>query len=247
MDNHGNCSERCQVDIRLSLLGGFSLVADGSRIGLPLSAQRVLVALALVPDQDRTLLGAMLYPDGQRNQVSASLRSALWRAKRAVGHPVVLDGRDQRLRLAKCVDVDLRNWTQRTRQLTSHVRTDLALAGSELVEPLSKELLPLWEEEWLLLERQRWDQRRLHALERLVELLTAGGRHVEALEAGLAAVNIEPYRESAHRALIMAYIAEGNCASAMAQYHRYRRLLTRELGIRPTPQLQALVQALTVE
>jgi DNA-binding SARP family transcriptional activator len=117
----------------------------------------------------------------------------------------------------------------------------------ELVEALSQQLLPPWGEEWLILERQRWDHLRLHALEGLAERLAASGRHMDALEAGLAAVAIEPYRETAHRALISVYLAEGNCASALAQYHRYRRLLIRELGVRPTAQLQALVQDLVGE
>jgi DNA-binding SARP family transcriptional activator len=70
---------------------------------------------------------------------------------------------------------------------------------------------------------------------------------MNALEAGLAAVAIEPYRESAHRVVISVYIAEGNRASALAQYHQCQRLLARDLGVRPTAQLQALVQGLTSE
>ena len=248
MYNPDGSSKIPEKDIALNLLSGFALVVNGSKITPPLSAQRVLVALALgQQEQDRTLLGATLYPDGRRRQVSASLRSALWRANRAVGYAVVLNCRGQPLRLAECVRVDLHNWTRHARILTMQSRTDIASAGSELVEALSRELLPSWGEEWLVLERQRWDQLRLHALERLVELFAADGRHMEALEAGLAAVAIEPYRESAHRALISAYIAEGNTASALAHYHRFNRLLARELGVRPTAQLQALVQHLTRE
>jgi DNA-binding SARP family transcriptional activator len=134
------------------------------------------------------------------------------------------------------------------RILMSQPRIDPAIDGSKLVETLSQELLTSWRnEEWLVLERQRWDLLRLHALERLAERFAADGRHVDALEAGLAAVAIEPYRESAHRAVIRAHIAEGNSASALAQYYRCQRLLTRELGVRPTAQLQALVQGLTGE
>ena len=232
MNYRDSSSKTPDHDIALNLLNGFTLVVNGSEITPPLSAQRVLAALALgQQEQDRTLLGAMLYPDGRRNQVSASLRSALWRANRAVGRAVVLNCRGQRLRLAEYVSVDLQDWTRHARMLTTQSRTDLAAAGSELVEALSRELLPSWGEEWLVLERQRWDQLRLaRALERLVELFAADRRHMEALEAGLAAVAIEPYRESAHRALISAYIAEGNTASALAQYHRFNRLLARELG-----------------
>jgi DNA-binding SARP family transcriptional activator len=136
---------------------------------------------------------------------------------------------------------------EHARFLTSQPRIDPAVDYGDRVKTLSQELLTSWNEEWLVLERQRWDLLRLHALERSSEQFVADGRHVDALEAGLAAVAIEPYRESAHRAVIRAYIAEGNSASALAQYHRCQRLLTRELGVRPTAQLQALVKDLTGE
>jgi DNA-binding SARP family transcriptional activator len=242
---HRGAIPRPQVQLRL--LGGFGIAVEGRPIVLPPSAQRVLAALALRPQEwDRTALGEMLYPDGRRSQVSASLRSALWRSKREAG-PALVASRGQRLCLTEHVSVDLQVWMQHVRFLMSQSRIDPATDCSEHVEALSQELLPSWTEEWLVLERQRWDLLRLHALERLADRFAADGRHVNALEAGLAAVAIEPYRESAHRAIIKAYIAEGNSANALAQYHRCQRILIRELGVRPTAQLQELVQDLKSE
>jgi DNA-binding SARP family transcriptional activator len=237
---------RC-TRISLHLLGGFSIAADGQIVRLPFSVQRVLAAVALRPTLcDRTQLGGILYPQGRQNQISASLRSALWRAKREVGGPLI-ESHGPLLRLAQDVTVDLQYWLQKARMLTS--ASKMEHLGGEVgeVEALSQELLPTWGEEWLFLDQQRWDQLRLHALERLAERFLEDDRHMEALDAGLAAVSIEPYRESAHRAIIRTFIAEGNSASAIAHYQRYRRLLANELGIRPTSQMKALVDGLTRE
>jgi DNA-binding SARP family transcriptional activator len=231
--------------ISVHLLGGFSIATDGHQVRLPFSAQRVLAALALRPTLfDRTQLGEILYPQGRKNQISASLRSALWRAKREVGGPLV-ESHGPSLSLARDVTVDLQYWLHKARVMTSTPNIEYPFGSGGEVEALSQELLPTWGEEWLLLDQQRWDQLRLHALERLAERFLEDGRHMEALEAGLAAVSIEPYRESAHRALIRTFIAEGNSASAVAHYQRYRRLLTNELGLRPTSQMKALVDGLT--
>jgi DNA-binding SARP family transcriptional activator len=170
----------------------------------------------------------------------------LWRAKREVGG-LLIESHGPRLCLAQDVAVDLRYWLHRARILTSTTKNECKIDDGDEVERLSQELLPTWGEDWLLLDQQRWDQLRLHALERLAECFLEDGRYMEALEAGLAAVSIEPYRESAHRALIRTFIAEGNSASAVAQYQRYRRLLTNELGLRPTSQMKALVDGLTRE
>ena len=230
--------------VQIRLLGSFSVFVEGRQAALPHSAQRVMVALALRPQEmDRAILGGMLYPDTRQSQVSANLRSALWRTKRATGLTVV-DSCGQHVRLAEGIQVDLHAWSHRARVLTAGQGNDLARDVADVVHALSEELLPAWSEEWLILERQRWDHLRLHALERLADELVTQGRHMEALEAGHAAVAIEPYRESAYRTLIKAYIAEGNNASALTLYHRCRRLLIRDLGVSPTTQIQALIQTI---
>jgi DNA-binding SARP family transcriptional activator len=231
---------------KLHILGEFGISVRGQPLTLPRSAQRILVALAMRPEiGDRTVLGTMLYPEARRNRISASLRSALWRVKREAGENLVRS-RGQQLHLVESVAVDLHHWTRRARMLILP-EGDGFLPDSSDIHALSQELLPSWDEPWLELDQQRWDQLRLHALECMAERFSAMGLFVDALEAGLAAVSIEPFRESAHRAVIKAFIAEGNGASAVAQYHRYHRLVTRELGLRPTAQLQALVRGLTQE
>jgi DNA-binding SARP family transcriptional activator len=234
--------------VSLKLLGGFDIVAGGRPVRLPLSAQRVLVALALHPGtQDRTVLAARLYPDARRRQVQGSLRSALWRAKGECGLDLV-ESQGQRLGLAAGVEVDIRSLARRVRSLeTCPSDEPMETSSDDVVDALSQELMPTWDDDWLVLERERWRQLRLHALELMASRLVASGRHTEAVQAGLVAVSIEPYRESAHRAVIAAHIAEGNGASALAQYQRYQRALNRELGLRPTPQIQALIQGLADE
>jgi DNA-binding SARP family transcriptional activator len=103
-----------------------------------------------------------------------------------------------------------------------------------------------WYDDWVILARERFRQARLHALEALCLSLASSGRYAEAAEAGLAAVAGEPLRESAHRALIQAHLAQGNPGEAIRQYRLCRRLLHEQLGLEPSPQLDELVGALPV-
>ena len=59
---------------------------------------------------------------------------------------------------------------------------------------------------------------RLHALETASTLLTEQGRMAEAAQAALAAVQAEPLRESAARALVKVHLAEGNWGLAITRY-----------------------------
>ena len=116
--------------------------------------------------------------------------------------------------------------------------------GLEDCLPLCHDLLPDWYEEWVSVERERFRQLRLHALDALCEQLTSAGRFAPAIEVGMAAVAAEPLRESAHQRLIEAHLAEGNRGEAIRQYCLCRRLLRDRLGLRPSNQLENLVREL---
>ena len=85
-------------------------------------------------------------------------------------------------------------------------------------------------------------QIRLHALEALCERLTSTGCYALAIESGLAAVAAEPLRESAHRALIKAHLAEGNRSEALRQYGRLCDLLRTDLIADPPADVTRLVR-----
>jgi DNA-binding SARP family transcriptional activator len=110
---------------------------------------------------------------------------------------------------------------------------------------LTGELLPDWYDDWVLIERERLRQLSLHALEALGERLLGTARLGGALEAALAAIAMEPLRESAHRLLIRIHLTEGNAAEAIRQFDLCRRLFREQLGLEPSPQLAQLVSNLT--
>lgn len=223
---------------RLTLLGTFELRCAGRPLSLPMSAQRVLAFVALHPRPLlRPYVAGTLWSESSEERAHASLRSALWRLHR-VGWPLVESAGPQ-LRLAAWIDVDLRDAEALARR--AHDAGDGAVLDAD-PSPLLGDVLPDWYDDWVLLERERFRQVRLHALDALCERLTCAGRLGEAFRVGLDALAGEPLRESAHRALIRVHLAEGNAAEAVRQYRLCRRLLEEQLGIEPSAQLQALLR-----
>jgi DNA-binding SARP family transcriptional activator len=233
----------CQI--RLSLLNAFEVRNADEPVPLPLSAQRLLAFLAL---HERPLLrpfvAGTLWLDTPEDRAAANLRSSLWRLHRP-GHKLV-EATNLQLRLAPEVRVDVRETAALAHDLLTapegFVETGLDLDGAGL----TGELLPDWYDDWVLIERERLRQLCLHALEALGERLIAAGKLTGALEAALAAVAIEPLRESAHRLLIKVHLAEGNAGEAIRQFRFCRRLLREQLVLEPSPQLTELVRDLTV-
>ena len=221
--------------VQLKLLGGFSLACNGVEADLPLPAQRLVAFLAL---QEHPLLrlyvAGVLWPDGSEKRSYANLRSALWRLRK-VGRDVV-EAKTAHLRLASDVAVDVHEAVATARALLNGHPP----AGP--VDPglLAAELLPDWYDDWAADERERLRELSLRALEAHVDRLTCDGSFGQAAEAGLAALRSDPLRESANRALIRVFLAEGNSAEAVRRYRRFSHLLERELGIEPSIQMQEL-------
>ncbi|MFJ8648946.1 bacterial transcriptional activator domain-containing protein [Streptomyces sp. NPDC093546] len=149
----------------------------------------------------------------------------------------------QSLRLSPSVQVDMHDVSKVAGEVAAGMRAPSGLE-TKLVEDLRQDLLPEWPEDWLSLERDRWDQLRLHALEALAQQLQAIQQYVPALQTALAAVAIDPARETAHRIVMEVHISEGNVASALKCYQQYRNLLEREFNISPSPQMKELVEEL---
>ena len=221
--------------VEINLMDGFELLLDGEAISCPLTAQRLLAFLG-VHDRplQRLFVAGQLWMDSREDRALASLRSALYRAGQLASRVVrVLDSR---LALDAAVRVDVREVSADARRL---------IAGEE--EPHDThslgggELLPDWYDDWLIIERERFRQLRLHGLEALSSRLLQRERYGEAAETALTAIAGEPLRESAHRALIRVHMAEGNTGEAMRQFELFRRLLHDELGLEPSSQLFALM------
>jgi DNA-binding SARP family transcriptional activator len=228
--------------LRVNLLQGFQLVSDGRELMLPMNAQRLIAFLALRErPTPRLHVAGTLWTDTLEQRSSGSLRSALWRVGLAAPGLVLASKTSLELSPDVCVDArDALKWGTR-------VVSGLPDAGVLGVDRrlLGGDLLPDWYDEWIVLERERLHQLRLHALERLCVCLTRTGRFAEAVQCGLEVMHAEPLRESSRRVLIQAHLAEGNRSEALREFRSYHQLLKEQLGVEPTPQLTELIQNLT--
>ena len=227
---------------RVTLLDGFSLsLGQGSppppAEALPRGVQRLVAHLCLSGRPPRAAIAGQLWPDVPEDHACASLRSALWRLQRVAPGLVEVSGGAVYLAADVRVDVrELSDWARRVRDPT---------AGIDEVEipdaTLGGELLPGWYDDWVLLERERLRQLRLHALEVAAGRLAAAGRPGDALQAAYAAVRAEPLRESAHRTIVRIHLAEGNVAEAVRAHDTFATMLADELGVLPTEHMTRLL------
>lgn len=211
---------------RLQVLGGFRLSAGNKVVAIPLSGQRLVAILALRGPSPRCQVAGLLWPDVPEEKALGCLRTSMWRLRRlqlevaARLHP--------ELALPSGVAVDahdpvgvVASWRDGSRH--------------------SSELLPGWYDDWVLLERERIRQVLLHASERAAEDTLARGEPETALILAMAAVAVDPLRESAHRLVVRAHLAEGNLGEARRHVADVCQLMIDELGVPPSARLCDLV------
>jgi DNA-binding SARP family transcriptional activator len=102
-----------------------------------------------------------------------------------------------------------------------------------------------WIEQW----RRRLEEVRLRGLECFAAagLGLGGPALAQAEERARMLTELAPYRETGHHILIEALAGRGNVAEALRAYERLRVLLREELGIAPSPSLQALHRRLLLQ
>ncbi|MGW3607683.1 AfsR/SARP family transcriptional regulator [Micromonospora sp. NPDC005161] len=222
--------------VSLHLLGGFRLLRGAAPIVVPRGLQRVIALIGLRPGATRSQLAGLLWPDASEERALSSLRTALWRLRQDPCCPMTVTGDTVRLGPAVRLDVDdLVGTAARVRDGDDPRTAAGALAAGR------HDLLPGWYDDWVLLDRERLRQLRLHMLERVAGQHLVAGRHGEALEAALEAMAAEPLRETPHRLVVRIHLAEGNAFEAVHAFYVYRDLLRRELRLEPSPAMSALL------
>ncbi len=85
---------------------------------------------------------------------------------------------------------------------------------------------------------QRWEEQRLRALERRVQLDLELGRHGEVVAELSGLISAHPYRERFHALLMLSLYRAGRQAEALDTYRRAREILSDQLGLEPGVLLQ---------
>jgi DNA-binding SARP family transcriptional activator len=227
---------------RLSLLGGWELRADGGSVAMSANGQRLLAFLALRGRTQRDYVAGVLWPESDDQCALANLRTTLWRVRQRAKGAVISTPHE--IELAPQVSLDVDGLVAAGRNLLHQGSADSPGDCAEIGRDLARHepLLPGWYDDWVLTERERLQQLQVHALEVAAERLVQSRHLASALEIAQAATQVEPFRETAHCAVVKVLLQQANPAQAVRHYQRYERLLDRELGIEPSHHLRDLLR-----
>ena len=236
---------------RIQLCGRFAVDVDGSRIEGTLPGRRGRVVFAyLVLNRGRALPREELLVAGWGEETPGEAGNALSVLLSKLRHALGADrlhgrtGVELLLPSATFVDVEAAlegahraesciaegQWAQAwgPAGIAYHVATRPFLTGLDAP----------WIDQW----RRRLEEVRLRGLECFAAagLGLGGPALAQAEERARMLTGLAPYRETGYQILMEALERRGNLAEALRAYERLRILLREELGIAPSPTLQAV-------
>jgi DNA-binding SARP family transcriptional activator len=243
---------------RIQLCGRFVVDIDGSRIEdmLPGRRGRVLFAY-LVLNRGRPLPREELLRVGWGDDAPTDTRNALSVLLSKLRHSLGagrLRGRTEiELLLPQATFVDVEAALEGAHRAESCIAEGrwaeawgpAGIAYHVATRPFLTGLDAPWIDEW----RRRLEEVRLRGLESFAAagLGLGGPALAQAEERARMLTALAPYRETGHRILIEALERRGNVAEALRAYERLRTLLRDELGIAPSPTLQAVHRRLLLQ
>ncbi len=234
--------------LRLTLLGGFQARNQaGELLSVPSRKAQALLAYLALPlgrAHPRDKLAALLWGGIREESARASLRQALFIARKALqdADAEALDQKADTLRLEPAhVDADVAAFEQAATTGTPEALTRAAeLYQGDLLAGLALAEAPF--EEWLVGERERLRELALEALARLLVHHRKDGLPEAAVQTALKLLTLDPLQEAVHRALMRLYADTGRREAALRQYQHCVRVLQRELGIEPEAATKVLYQ-----
>jgi predicted ATPase/DNA-binding SARP family transcriptional activator len=241
--------------LEISFLGAFQVSKGGKLITRFETAptRALLIYLVLHPGMSfrRDVLADLLWPEQPRSEALHALRQTLNRLRRAIGsresNPPFLQISRQTIQFEPDSDywLDTDTFTNLVDTMHEHRHRRLEACGTcmqrltqatdlyrgDLLSGFYLDSLPF--QEWLTMEREHFHRQAMETLYHLADCHNQRGEYRKAQHYARRQLELEPWREEAHRQLMVALSLSGQRSAALAQYEICRQTLAEELGVEP--------------
>jgi predicted ATPase/DNA-binding SARP family transcriptional activator len=253
--------------LSLALLGAFQIERDGHPVtGFESIKVRALLAyLALEADRPhrREALAGLLWPELPDMAARPNLRQALANLREAIGDatatpPFLLITRESiqfnpasdygldvaafEALLTAC-ETHTHRHRDRCRSCAARMAQAISLYRGDFLGRFALiDSAPF--EEWQLQHREQLHQRALDVIVQLADHYERRGDGERARRYAQRQIELDPWREEAHRQLMRLLARGGQRSAALAQYETCRRVLARDLGVEPAVETTTLYERL---
>ncbi len=229
--------------IQIRLLGRVKIEQDGVPVtGFESRKALALVCYLAVQNQaiSRSELAALFWGDKSTAQSRANLSRVLHNDATLLPECLQIERNTVRLVRSERCWIDVAEFVE----LADQDESDSLVAAAELfqgdlMQGYNVRRCPEFEI-WLLTQQEIWRQRAARVLQRLIDLHCDRGEYEHGLSFASQLVALDPWREEAHRRMMLMLALSGQRVSALLQYETCCRILANELGVTPCEETTAL-------
>lgn len=238
-----------QTDIwHIKLLGEFGLWFGDVAVK-PFQHSKAASLLAYIVyhnerGHDRKHLAALIWQDLNGDRAYASIRSALLRIRQRIEQDDFVVADRNRVHILsekiKCDAHDFRLMIKKSKNqnIDRNKKIDYL---NQAVEQYKGQLLPGFEEPWIVIERQKLQDDYIDALNQLARFSGSEKNWTEAINYTCRALDEDMYREENHRSLIQLYKSAGRPAAAKKHFDEFERVFREELNTLPSAETRNLI------
>jgi DNA-binding SARP family transcriptional activator/predicted ATPase len=236
--------------LELRLLGTVEVWHEGQLLTFPTrKALALLIYLAVTGQRhSREQLTALFWPESDAPRGQASLRNALLRLRRSLGTAEsYLQVDDLFISLDSEIFLDVQQVAEAT------TITDVSLwqaavraYGGDFLAGFTLPDTPEFDD-WVGTQRQQFHYYLSDILARLSGAQADAGQIAAGIETAVRWTHHDPLNEAAHHCLMKFHLMAEDKATAWQTYQNYHALLSHELGIEPSPKMQALMEQIRAE
>jgi DNA-binding SARP family transcriptional activator/Tfp pilus assembly protein PilF len=252
--------------LAVSLLGSFQVTLNEDAIArFGVKAARALLAYLVLHAQApcrREALAGLLWPDQPERTALQNLRQALSWLRKAIGDQMAdppflnidretiqfnpesdywLDVAAFEELIVTCASHDHRR-VETCTPCMRRLQEAVALYRGDFMSGFSLPSASF--EDWLVAERERLHRLALDVLRDLAACCEQCGEYEQAMRCARRQIELEPWREEAHRQLMRVLALDGQRGAALAQYEACRRALAEELDVEPAEETTALYEGI---
>ena len=235
-------------ELHLTLLGNPEVRRDG----VPVTNLRSRKAMALLcylavtgRPHRRSFLVGLLWGQMPEAHARNNLSKALTHLRRAVGSHLHISRRELAFDRERPYWLDVEAFEQSASALADieGLQRAVELYRGDFLEGFYVHQSPAFEE-WVLAQRARLRELALQALHTLATHHSRRGTagHATAMQYTTRLLALDPWREEAHRQLMVLLARSGQRSAALAQYQTCFQALADELGVEPAEETVALYE-----
>jgi len=235
--------------LELKLLGSPEVWLDGQAVtGFRSAKARALLYYLAVTGraQPRSLLAGLFWGGVAEQHARRSLTMTLSNLRQLVGAYLDIDRETVTFGLNSSSWLDVAVFEAGVaaalqNQAIDTLKQAIALYRGDFLEGFYLHDAPEFEQ-WLVVERTRLRERMLQALHLLAGHLAARDDLPQAIETMRRLLALEPWREEAHRDLMLLLVRDGQRSAALVQFEICRQILADELDVAPGAETIALYE-----